>query len=118
MLEDAYRKKDIEAAVAAKDFVAESQVMLSRLKSGVQNDPEVVKKSAEVLELAYRVQMKGGFPNLSGTTCRFDGREKYQDFKDIVAITEVCTFPDGGLSRQKLLVKRTTKGWRVLNVVK
>ena len=119
MLEDAYRKKDIEAAVAAKDFIAESQVMLSRLKSGVQNDEEILKKSAEVLELAFRTQMKNqGFPDFNGIQSRFAGSEKYQNFDDIVAVTEVCTFPDGGKSRQKLLVKKTTNGWRVLNVVK
>lgn len=118
MLEKAYRQKDIEAAVAAKDFVAESRVMLSRLQSGMDKDPEVLKKSAEVMELSFRAEMKtNGFPDFSGIKCRFTRREKYQDFADIVAVTEVCTFPDGGTSTQKLLVVNTTNGWRVLNVL-
>jgi hypothetical protein len=118
MLEKAYRQKDIEAAVAAKDFVAESRVMLSRLKSGMEHDPGVLKKSAEVLELSFRAEIRtNGFPSFSGLKCRFPRKEKHQQFEDIVAVTEVCTFPDGGTSTQKLLVAKTAKGWRVLNVV-
>jgi hypothetical protein len=118
MLEKAYRQKDIEAAVAAKDFVAESRVMLSRLESGIEQDPEVLKKSAEVMELSFRADMKkNGFPDFSGIRSRFTRKEKYQDFADIVAVTEVCMFPDGGISTQKLLVANTTNGWRVLNVL-
>jgi hypothetical protein len=118
MLEDAYRKRDIEAAVAAKDFLAESRVMLSRLKSGVDRDPEVLKKSAEVMELSFRTEMKGkGFPDFTGIKSRFPRTERYQNFEDIVAVTEVCTFPDGGTSTQKLLTAKTARGWRVLNVV-
>jgi hypothetical protein len=118
MLENAYRKKDIEAAVAAKDFEAESRVMLSRLKGGVGNDPEVLKKSAEVMELSFRAEMKNkGFPDFTGIKSRFPRKQKYQDSDDIVAVTEVCTFPDGGTSTQTLLVGKTANGWRVLNVL-
>ena len=56
MLEDAYRKKDLQAAVDAKDFVAESRVMLSTLETPFDKDEEIVEKSAEVLELAFRTE--------------------------------------------------------------
>ena len=118
MLEEAYRKKDVEAAVAAKDFVAESRVMLSRLKGGLDKDAEVLKKSAEVMELAFRAEMKKkGFPDFEGVRSHFPKKERYQSFEDIVLVTEVCVLPGGRSSTQKLLVVETAKGWRVLNVV-
>jgi hypothetical protein len=118
MLEDAYRKKDLQAAVDAKDFVAESRVMLSKLDTSFDKDQEILKKTAEVLELAFRAEMKEkGFPDFSGIRSHFPKTEPHQDFEDIVAVTEVCTFPDGRTSTQKLLVAKTPKGWRVLNVV-
>ena len=58
-----------------------------------------------------------GFPDFSGVYSHFTKTEPYKDYQDIVAVTEVCTFPDGGTSTQKLLVAKTPKGWRVLNVV-
>lgn len=115
-LEEAYRSKDIEAAVAAKDFVSEARVMLSRLNKGMDKDAEVLKETAEVLELSFRAEMKkSGFPDFTGLKSRFPSKEKLKDFEGIVAVTEVCTFPDGGTSRQKILVAKTAKGWRVLN---
>ena len=118
VLEDAYRRKDIEAAVAAKDFVVEARVMLLKLGHGMDKDPEILKKTAEVLELAFRAEMKKkGFPDFTGLNSRFPSKDKYQELDDIVAVTEVCTFPDGGTSKQVLLVAKTPKGWRVLNVV-
>ena len=116
-LEDAYRKKNIEAAVAAKDFVSEARVMLSRMNKGMENDAEILQKTAEVLELGFRCEMKGGFPDFTGLKCRFPRKEKYERFEDILVVTEVCTFPDGGTSTQKLLVAQVASGWRVLNVV-
>jgi hypothetical protein len=118
MLEDAYRRKDLEAAVAAKDFTVESRLMLARMKGGLDKDAEVLKKTAEVLELSFRAEMKKkGFPDFSGLKSQFPQKEKYDGSEDIVAVTEVCTFPDGGTSKQKLLVAKTSSGWRVLNVL-
>ena len=115
-LEEAFREKDIEAAVAAKDFVCEARVMLAGMNKGMEKDAEILKKTAEVLELSFRAEMKkSGFPDFTGLKSRFDGKEQYHGFDDVVAVTEVCTFPDGGTSRQKLLVAKTASGWRVLN---
>ena len=117
MLEDAYRRKDLDAAVAAKDFTAEARVMLSRLRRPWSADAEVLKRTAEVLELAFRAQLKERWPDFSGIKSRFPHKENYAGADDIVAVTEVCTFLDGGTSTQKLLVAKTPNGWRVLNVV-
>jgi hypothetical protein len=118
VLEEAYRRKDLEAAVAAKDFVTEARIMLTQARKGMEQDAAVLKETAEVLELGFRLEMKNGFPDFAGLKSQFPQTEKYENFDDVVVVTEVCTFPDGGTSQQKLLVARTTGGWRVLNVIK
>ena len=110
--------KDIEAAVSAKDFVSEARVMLSDMNRGMEKDAEILKQTAEMLELSFRAEIKkNGFPDFSGLKCNFTHQEKFKDFANILVVTEVCTFPDGGTSTQKLLVAKTAGGWRVLNPV-
>ena len=110
--------KDIEAAVSAKDFVSEARVMLSDMNRGMEKDAEILKQTAEMLELSFRAEIKkNGFPDFSGLKCHFTHQEKFKDFANILVVTEVCTFPDGGTSTQKLLVAKTAGGWRVLNPV-
>jgi hypothetical protein len=114
MLEAAYRAKDIEAAVACKDFDGEAKVMLRGKALEMSGDPEIVRRTAEVLELAYRTELaQTGFPNLEGVTSRF--RDRYEDLPDLATIREECTYPDGTTSRQRINVRRTDAGWRVLN---
>ena len=115
MLEDAYKKKDIEAAVAAQDFVAQAKLMLTNMGKGLEKDADIMKQTAEVLELSFRAQMKKeGFPNFDGLKSRFPKKKEHPKFKEMVEVTEVCTFPDGGESTQKMLVAKTEKGWRVV----
>ena len=109
-LENAYRQRDIEKAVACKDFKAEAAHMM-RDKPGMNSD-EVLAKLAETLELAYRAEMKGGFPDMKGVTSTFPKRKDLGDGK--VVVTEVCRFPDGGTSKQNMLVVKTSTGWKVM----
>ena len=51
-LEDAYRARDIEGAVACKDFRREADMMLSRMGSPLVKDEEMVSEIAKVLELS------------------------------------------------------------------
>ena len=113
-LEDAYRKADIEMAVACKDFKVEAAYMV-RDKPPMQ-DEAIIAKLAGVLELAYREQMKGGFPDMSGVTSTFPKKRDYGDGK--VVVTEVCLYPDGGTSQQDMLVAKTEAGWKVLIPIK
>src|SRR5690348_17740688 len=53
-LEDAYRKRDIDAAVAAKDFKTEARLMLEKTDFKICINDETVAKTAEVLELSFR----------------------------------------------------------------
>ena len=116
-LEDAYRAKDIEAAVRCKDFQMEARVMLEKLpnlEGGI--DDQLVAKTAEVLELGFRKELETqGFPDMTGVVCTFPKVEPFQD--GIVTVTEECSYPGGSKSKQRLLVSQTADGWRVLNPV-
>jgi hypothetical protein len=116
-LEDAYRAKDIDAAVRCKDFPLEARLMLEKIGASkeVMGD-EIIQRTAEVLELGFRKEKEQtGFPDMSGVTCRFPTTETMSE--GIVAVTEECTYADGQTSRQRVLVGKTENGWRVLNAL-
>ncbi len=115
-LEDAYRSKDLAAAVACKDFKIEARLMLDKFEKlpKEQIDDALVAQTAEVLELAYRKELKEeGFPDMTGVISTFPKKETFKE--DVVIVTEVCHYPDSGTSQQKILVAKTANGWRVLN---
>jgi hypothetical protein len=117
-LEDAYRACDIEAVIKCKDFRIEARLMLGKLQQDFSGDKEVLAKTAELLELSFRKELQtNGFPDFEGLECRFVNRAPYENQDDIVIVTEICTFPDGGTSTQKILVANTESGWRVLNPI-
>jgi len=116
-LEDAYRAKDIEAAVRCKDFQMEARAMSEKIGASKEvMDDAVIKQLADVLELGYRGELKQkGFPDFNGVTCTFPTTEQKSD--GLVVVTEECSYAGGQTSRQKLLVGKTANGWRVLNPV-
>ncbi len=118
-LEDAYRRHDIEAAIAAKDFNAEAKQMLQRVLQNTKNkdtgDDEMVTLTAEALLISFRLETSENWPNFAGLESFFTKREP--DFDNGVIVTEMCRFPDGGFSQQRILVAETPQGWRVLNLV-
>jgi hypothetical protein len=113
-LEDAYRAKDIEAAVRCKDFLTEANLMLEEFpKLKERADGKVVTETAKILELAFRKEMKTkGFPDFAGVTARFPKVEPYRE--NIVVVTEECSYLDGSTTQQRLLVVKVKDGWRVL----
>ncbi len=119
-LEDAYRRRDIEAAVRSKDFVAEARLMLRKMgkKSGPATSPhsrddDVVRRTAEVLELSFRKHTTENWPDFHGLKCSVVETESHET--DVIVATERCRFPDGEYSTQRVLLSRTDAGWRVLN---
>jgi hypothetical protein len=72
-LEAAYVARDLESAVGARDFAAEAQEMLTTISKGdasIAKDPGILKQTAEVLEKAYRLEMKSkGFPPMETLKC-------------------------------------------------
>ena len=112
-LEDAYRHRDIEAAIAAKDFKVEARLMLQKTGFKDYIDDEMVDKTAEALVLSFRAHTNAKWPDFDGLESFFTERKPYAD--KVVVVTEVCRFPDHGFSTQHLLVAETAGAWRVLN---
>ncbi len=114
-LEAAYKRKDLEAAVQAKDFNAEAMLMLQNINPEFAKDGEILKQTAEVLELSFRKQIKDkGFPDFSGIECSLTKAEPVTP--TLVKITETCAYRDGGKSIQDLHVVKGVKGWRVVSL--
>jgi len=113
-LEDAYNRKDIVAAVAAKDFLFEAREMLLSIKNPpVPPDEETVKLTAEVLELGFTKEIeRNGFPDFRNLRCRAISENPLRE--DLVEIVEECVFPDGGKSREILHAARNTTGWHIV----
>lgn len=113
-IEEAYRKEDLGAVLACKDFTAEAKVMMAKMS--IEPNEETTKGLADVLEASFINSINEyGFPNFNGITCAFPAREKVTEQHWI--ITEVCWYADGGKSVQKINVANTANGWSVLNPV-
>lgn len=114
-LENAFDEQNIDKAVACKDFYTEAKLMLSGMESTVI-DEDIVKKTAEVLELSFvKHTTEGEWPNFSALKRAFTNREKVND--NYWIITEVCWYPDGGKSVKRLGTSKTADGWRVVGLV-
>jgi hypothetical protein len=112
-LEQAYIHEDVDAAVATKDFREEARLMLNKLNPEFATDPKVVRQAAEVLELAFRKEMKTkGFPKFKDLKCSFLRKEEVSP--TLVKLTEECVFPDGGKSHEDIYVTKSKVGWRVI----
>lgn len=114
-LENAYDEQDIDKAIACKDFYTEAEQMLSKMNSSII-DEDIIKQTAEVLELSFIKNIEeNGWPQFNGLKRAFTNREKIKE--DYWIITEVCWFPDGDKSVQKLGTSKTSDGWRVVGLV-
>jgi hypothetical protein len=112
-LEYAYVRKDIEAAVAAKDFKFEAHEMLKTLKKLGNPGEDLIKQTAEVLELSFRKQMKTeGFPAFADLKCKVVRKKYIRD--GIIEMVEECIFPDGGKSSDTLHAAKSVSGWRIV----
>ena len=92
-LEDAYRRKDMEAAIAAKDFRTEARLMLQKTGFKDHIDDEMVAKTAEALVASFRAYTSARWPDFEGLESFFIKREPHSE--KVVLVTEVCRFPDG-----------------------
>ena len=111
-LEKAYIQKNADGAVAAMDFIEEGRQMLQKINPAVANDAEIIKQTAEVLELSFRNELRTkGFPDYGKLKCSVVG--KAQIAPELVKLTEQCVSADGGKSVHDLLVTKRDRGWRV-----
>lgn len=112
-LEKAYNEKNLDAAIACKDFYEEAKMMISGFNTEL--DEETIRSTAEVLELSFIKNIEEyGFPNFEELQNAFE-REKIDDNHYI--ITEICWFLDGGKSIQKLNTFKSATGWKVLGPI-
>jgi len=110
-IEKAYNNKDIDAAIACKDFFEEAKSLLSVMKMEI--DQDIVNETAEVLKLSFINNIEEhGFPDFSTIQNAFPERKKVDETHWV--ITEVCWYPDGGKSVQLLNTYKSPKGWVVL----
>lgn len=113
-LEDAYDEQDIDRAVACKDFVEEARLLLQKMNDRWSSN-EILDTTAEVLRLSFVKSLtEEGFPVFKNILRTFPRREKITD--NLYIITEVCIYPDGGKSRQRLYTFKGEDGWRVLSL--
>jgi len=114
-LEQAYIRKNVDGAMAALDFVEGGRQLLQETNPELANDPETIRRTAEVLELSFRNELRTkGFPDFGKRKCSFVG--KTQLAPGLIKLTEQCVLPDGGKSVQDLIVMKRDLGWRVVAV--
>lgn len=114
-LEDAYRRRDIEAAVACKDFEVEAVLLLLKTQPELAEDAQLVAKTAEVLEQGFRKEKTSNWPNMEGVeSFCVERKPGFQDLS-IVIVREITLMPDGTLCETYLQVcKRAGPDWKVL----
>jgi hypothetical protein len=114
-LEDAYRRKDLDAACACKDFLIEATLLLHESAPESAGDPAIQRQTAEVLQLSYRKEINQNWPEMEGVESFFVEQQPFRD--SIVVVTEFMRLPDGTFGEASLRVAQTADGWRVLNPV-
>lgn len=113
-LEDAYDEQDIEKALTCKNFVEEARLLLQKMGDKFSGD-EILHTTADVLRTAFIKNLQTeGFPVFKDLRRAYPQRERVTD--NLYIITEVCFFPDGGKSLQRLYTFKEEDGWRVLNI--
>ncbi len=114
-MEDAYVRRDANSAVAARDFAEEARRMLVKIDPKLALEPDILKQAAEVLELAYRKELKDStFRGFSGVHCTITTIIPVED--SLVKALEDCTLKNGTISKEQLFVARTANGWRVITI--
>ena len=115
-LEDAYRAKNLDAALACRDFDLEAKFMLERVGDGAfTEDGEMVRQMADVLKLGYTTEIGNSFPDFREVKSEFSDKQPYKGNADVVELTETCTSA-GGSSVNKMVVAKTDDGWKVLTI--
>jgi hypothetical protein len=114
-LEEAYVRRDTDAAVAARDFTEEARRMLVRLGPGLEGEADILKQTAEVLELGYRNELKKStFRRFEGVRCAITSVVPVEE--KLVKVLENCTLKSGQVAEEILFVARTANGWRVITI--
>ena len=123
MLEDAFRRRDLDAAATAKDFATEAELELQAAGSAQPPTRADIAQRAADLEAKFRELMATSWPDFSAVTSYFVDTQPYIQptghmiSANLVVVTELNRFTQGGYSEQRVLVCETPDGWRVLNPI-
>ena len=110
-LEEAYDNDDLEAAVNSKNFYKEAEFMLQKTVK-FEIDEELITKTADILKMSFENSMNTeGMPKFTGIKRAFR-RQFITD--DHCVVSEICFYPDGGKSIEKLNTFRDNNQWKVL----
>lgn len=113
-IELAYKNRDIEQAVSSKDFLYEANEMLTSQFSSDMTRGEMLKNTAELLELSYRKHIaENGFPDFTFLKC---SATHIKVSKSEALLKERCLYPDGGYSAQTILAHLTDTGWKIIGI--
>ncbi len=114
-IEDAYSKKNIDDVLKYKNFKREAIIMLA----GRENmDETALAKLSKPVSRALESEFissfsENGFPDFKDVKRSFPVREMISDKHYI--ITEVCRYPDGSKSSQKINTYLEEDGWIVMH---
>ncbi|SIS75143.1 Uncharacterized conserved protein YegJ, DUF2314 family [Zobellia uliginosa] len=112
-LEEAYDQDDLEKSLSCKDFKKEAEFLLKKSVQ-IEIDDELIENTAEVLRLSFIKNMQeNGMPKFKGIKRAF---QRQNLSKEHCIVTEICRFPDGGLSRQRLNTYKVDGQWKVLGL--
>ncbi|PKV51529.1 uncharacterized protein DUF2314 [Aquimarina sp. MAR_2010_214] len=112
-LEHAYDNDNLEESINCKDFYKEAEFMLKKTVQIELND-ELINNTAEVLKLSFIKNInENGMPKFENIKRAFK-RQNISDEHCIV--TEICYYPDGGKSEQKLNIFKIGNEWKVLGL--
>jgi hypothetical protein len=107
----AWERRDLDAMVAAKDFTDEATAMLAKVSPAVA-DEQLLKQTAETLELAFRAQwQQADWPDTTGAVSFFSQAITLQD--GAVRVNHVVKYSDGRRDWAKVRLVRRGASWRV-----
>lgn len=114
-IENAYSLNNMDQILEYKNFKREALVMLAgRENIDKTNLEELASSVSKALESEFLSSFtKNGFPNFNGVKRSFPLRDKINDKHFI--ITEICRYPDGSQSIQKINTYLEVGGWIVMH---
>jgi uncharacterized protein YegJ (DUF2314 family) len=113
-LEDAFDEQDADKAVSCKNFVEEARMLLRKVGDKFDSE-DVLHTTADILRMSFIKDLQTqGFPVFRDLSRAYPERERITD--QLYIITEVCIFPDGGKSLQRLYTFKDDEGWRVIGI--
>jgi len=110
--QDAVRRRDLDAMVGARDFEHEATQLLRSRSAELAGDIELVAKTKETLEAAFRAEWRQRtWPDLSGATTFFSTPLPLSPNE--VFVNELLRFPGGHEECSPVYLVRRGSEWRL-----